>query len=124
MVYGYRYNQLNRIVRMDAVTGIDNSDNSFTPSRTTNYHEAITYDPNGNIRRYLRNGTTANSSPLEMDSLNYKYISNTNKLRRVTDAVTSGNYADDIDNQTDADNYVYDEIGNLIADNRFLPASK
>lgn len=80
------------------------------------YHEAVTYDPNGNIRKYLRNGTNASSGPLDMDSLSYKYYSNTNKLRRVTDAVSSGNYADDINNQSDTSNYVYDAIGNLVED--------
>ena len=113
LTYGYRYDQLNRIVRMDAFTGLENSDNSFTPSRIDDYHEEVSYDPNGNIRSYLRNGY---GGTLGMDNLGYEYISNTNKLKKVTDAVSSGNYAEDIDNQTDANNYVYDEIGNLIQD--------
>ena len=116
LVYGYRYDQLNRIVRMDAFRGFENSDNSFDPTRLNMYHEAVTYDPNGNIRKYLRNGTDATSGSLDMDSLTYKYYANTNKLRRVTDAVSSGNYTDDIDNQSDTSNYLYDAIGNLIRD--------
>jgi len=116
MVYGYRYDQLNRIVSMDAFDGLDNADNTLTANRLDDYHEAVTYDPNGNIRTYLRNGTTAGSSPLGMDDLGYTYITNTNKLKRVTDAVSAGNYTVDIDNQSETENYVYDKIGNLVED--------
>ena len=62
---------------------------------------------------YLRNGTTADSNPLEMDDMRYEYYANTNKLRRVHDAVASGNYAVFIDQQTNDNSYKYDNIGNL-----------
>jgi YD repeat-containing protein len=43
-----------------------------------------------------------------------------NKLRQVAEAigVSDAAYIDDIDNQTDPDNYAYDEIGNLIKDTK------
>jgi len=66
---------------------------------------------------YLRNGTTANSNPLAMDNLTYNYIANSNKLSSVNDGVAAGNYSTDIDNQA-ANNYDYDEIGNMIKDNQ------
>jgi len=118
MYYNYRYDQLNRITGMNAYT------NFFVPSRvwTSNmialndYREKIKYDANGNILGYLRNGTVLNSSPLAMDSLSYKYYPGTNRLRQVRDSVNAANYTEDIDNQGDADNYVYDEIGNLTED--------
>lgn len=116
LTYGYRYDQLNRIVRMDAFRGFENSDNSFSPTRLNMYHESVTYDPSGNIRKYFRNGTDATTGPLGMDDLTYSYYTNTNKLKRVTDAVSSGNYSEDIDSQSDTSNYRYDEIGNLIRD--------
>ncbi len=50
-----------------------------------------------------------------MDALTYHYQLNTNKLTHVTDAVSAGAHAVDIDNQAPA-NYSYDKIGNLIAD--------
>ncbi|MCP9751013.1 DUF6443 domain-containing protein [Ferruginibacter sp. HRS2-29] len=116
-VYGYRYDQLNRIKRMDAINGMSAADTTITPVRTANYHEEVKYDPNGNILGYLRNGTTENGGPLEMDSLNYEYIANTNKLKRVTDKTAySNNYKSDIDHQPDATNYTYDAIGNLVQD--------
>ena len=52
----------------------------------------------------------------QMDSMSYYYYPQSNKLRKVTDQVNSGNYSVDIDNQVATDNYQYDKIGNLIAD--------
>jgi len=73
------------------------------------------YDANGNIESYLRNGTAANSNQLAMDDLTYHYTSGTNKLNRVADAVGDGNYTIDIDNQSSV-NYEYDAIGNMVRD--------
>lgn len=137
MVYGYRYDQLNRIMRMDGFNGLNNTSNTFTATRTNDYHEEVTYDPNGNIRTYLRNGTTQGGKLLTMDNLTYQYekASNgqitSNKLRYVHDQVADANYSEDIDSQTSltlgqvqsensasvtGDNFQYDEIGNLIKD--------
>ncbi|HEV8285590.1 MAG TPA: RHS repeat-associated core domain-containing protein [Chitinophagaceae bacterium] len=84
----------------------------------TAYRESIAYDANGNILKYLRNGTATTT---DMDSLNYKYNRDVsgnlvnNKLNYVKDQISSANYAVDIDNQS-ANNYVYDLIGNLKKD--------
>ncbi|MEO6549320.1 MAG: LamG-like jellyroll fold domain-containing protein [Ferruginibacter sp.] len=114
-IYGYKYDQLNRLVRMDALNGLDDNSNSFlqAPTRMDNFHEEISYDPNGNIKTYLRNG---DSRSMNMDNLSYNYIANTNKLSYVTDAVTStpADYHD-IKNQP-VNNFKYDNIGNLIRD--------
>ncbi len=89
---------------------------------TNDYKERVTYDPNGNIRTYVRNGTTTNlpvgvTGGLNMDILGYEYYTNTNQLKRVTDNIGyTGNYPDDIDHQTNSNNYTYDPIGNLISD--------
>lgn len=119
-LYGYKYDQLNRIVSMDAFGGFNNTNNIWTnglPAASSNYKERVSYDANGNILTYLRNGTTVNSNPLAMDNLTYNYIANSNKLSSVNDAVAAGNYTTDIDNQA-ANNYDYDEIGNMIKDNQ------
>ncbi|OYW20464.1 MAG: hypothetical protein B7Z54_01075, partial [Sphingobacteriales bacterium 12-47-4] len=122
-LYNYQYDQLNRIVGMDVYRGLNTASNSWSAiSLTTDYQERIAYDANGNILKYLRNGTAAGSRPLEMDSLNYAYnrdgsgnLTN-NRLRHVKDAVSASNYGkEDIDNQGN-DNYSYDEIGNLTTD--------
>ncbi len=121
-LYGYAYDQLNRIVSMDAFTGLNNTNNTFTAAATANYKERISYDANGNIKTYLRNGTTTGGTQLAMDNLTYGYNLSggklvNNKLRHVQDAIGDANYTDDIDNQA-TDNYDYDAIGNLIKDTK------
>ncbi|MCX6317421.1 MAG: DUF6443 domain-containing protein [Bacteroidetes bacterium] len=163
MLYGYRYDQLNRIVSMDAFNGFNPTANGWyngVATASKNYRERISYDANGNILSYLRNGSTTppptggvggGGGPLEMDNLYYQYpkYANTpanianrtagklmnNRLRFVQDEVAATNYNEDIDNQTTLsrsylesdpaswqpetagdDNYVYDEIGNLVRD--------
>jgi YD repeat-containing protein len=138
-VYGYKYDQLNRIVSMDAFTGLNNVTNAFTAVANANYKERVSYDANGNIKTYLRNGTTQGSTPLDMDNMTYQYEKDgagkltSNKLRYVHDQVADANYSDDINSQTtltlaqvlaqngqltSTDNYAYDAIGNLIKDTK------
>src|SRR6185312_6542052 len=106
LLYNYQYDQLNRLIQMDAMSGLNQGTNSWSTITTLNdYHENATYDANGNIKTYLRNGTTDGGTPLAMDNLsyNYNYDANgklqNNKITSVSDAVASGNYSDDIDNQ-------------------------
>lgn len=112
-VYGYRYDQLNRLKAMNAYTGVDYTTNTVTPATSGEYKERMKYDGNGNILNYLRNGTSANPA---MDDLDYEYIAGTNKLHKVVDHVTTSTYAEDIKNGQSNNNYKYDEIGNLIID--------
>ncbi|WP_123891887.1 RHS repeat domain-containing protein [Chitinophaga costaii] len=91
------------------------------------YEEQIKYDGNGNIVFFNRNGshaTTANvvESQADMDRLSYIYPKDNNgqltanRLRHILDGVSGSNYANkDLVNQA-ADNYHYDNIGNLTAD--------
>jgi hypothetical protein len=112
-VYNYHYDQLNRLSQMDAFSGLNVNTNSFKPVQVDDYKERVSYDPNGNILKYLRNGTTAGSRPLGMDDLTYNYYASTNKLSGLNDAVPSSNYTEDIDDQGTGNNYTYDAIGNL-----------
>jgi RHS repeat-associated protein len=117
-LYGYRYDQLNRIVAMNSYTGFSGSSNTLTPQVGEEYKERISYDPNGNILTYLRNGNTAR---LVMDNMTYSYVPSTNKLDKVTDAATDAaaseydKYGDIKQGQANG-NYVYDAIGNLVKD--------
>jgi hypothetical protein len=136
-LYGYRYDQLNRIVSMDAFGGMNNDANSFVALATTDYTERVSYDPNGNILSYWRNGAAA-ASGTAMDKLTYQYPKDAsgrplnNRLRYVHDEVNSA-YTEDIDSQTPlnlaqvqaeklpeqaGDNYAYDAIGNLVKDTK------
>ncbi|KAA1246527.1 RHS repeat domain-containing protein [Aquimarina sp. RZ0] len=73
----------------------------------------ITYDANGNIQTLNRNKNNAHGSNA-MDKLSYAYkTAKPNQLLRVDDAVGTITDADDIEDQ-DGDNYIYNEIGQLI----------
>ena len=116
MMNRYKYDQLNRILQHDAFTGTSTSAyGSLT--NTNEYKNTFTYDANGNILNQFRNGN-GNTAAQAMDNLTYNYQSGTNKLTSVNDAVggaQSANYEDDLENQT-ANNYTYDQIGNLVSD--------
>ncbi|MEO9023275.1 MAG: RHS repeat-associated core domain-containing protein [Ginsengibacter sp.] len=117
-IYGYKYDQLNRLVAMDAYNGLNNTTNVFTPVSINDYKERISYDANGNIKSYLRNG---NAARLSMDNLTYTYKPNTNQLDKVTDAAPDAAFGEydkynDIKQGQQNKNYQYDEIGNLISD--------
>ncbi|GAA0561210.1 RHS repeat-associated core domain-containing protein [Chitinophaga japonensis] len=107
--YGYAYDQLNRLVQLRQ------HDVTSNWNVLDDYRESISYDANGNILTYLRNGTTQGARQLAMDNLSYAYQPGTNRLRHVKDAVDASNYTEDIDDQPD-DNYRYDRIGNLVHD--------
>jgi RHS repeat-associated protein len=117
LFYSYRYDQLNRIVSMQAYKGFNASTNQWNPVSINDYREDVTYDPNGNILTYNRKGAPTTGKPEAMDQLTYSYLPNSNKLRHVKDAIGNANYEADIDNQPD-DNYQYDAIGNLIRDDK------
>jgi RHS repeat-associated protein len=127
--YDYHYDQLNRLVAVDRHEMNSSSGAGFTTLRvgdaSNNYQERVSYDGNGNILTYLRNGTTAGARPLAMDNLTYNYNRDgngylvNNRLRHINDAVPAGNYpavaGDPVDlHDQAADNYNYDKIGNLI----------
>jgi RHS repeat-associated protein len=108
----YHYDQLNRIKRMEALHGQNAAANTWTFGlRFNGYIESFTYDPNGNIKTLSRNSNVA-----QIDDLTYNYLAGTNKLTSVTDPISSGLVNYDIDGQA-ANNYSYDRIGNMTADN-------
>jgi hypothetical protein len=102
ITYGFKYDQLNRLLAQDAYTGLTNATNIFTQASITDYKEQLTYDPNGNIKTYLRNGT---GSSLSLNNYAYTYTANTNRLASITNSVT-----------TLTKTYAYDNIGNATAD--------
>lgn len=118
MLYQYSYDVLNRLKGMNAEHGLNAASNTWTPISVDDFKERVTYDPNGNILTYHRNGNnTWEGKPSAMDKLTYHYNAGTNKLNWVHDSVPAGNYDVDIDEQ-EADNYAYDAIGNLISDSK------
>ncbi|WP_341842858.1 hypothetical protein [Chitinophaga caseinilytica] len=112
--YSYGYDQLNRLVEVRQHSGITGGWSNG--SIIEDYKESISYDANGNILHLHRNSTTAGGRLLLMDKMAYNYKAGTNQLTFVTDEVASGNYSEDIDNQSSG-NYAYDAAGRMIRDN-------
>lgn len=114
--HAFTYDQLHRIKSSQVFKGLDVNNNSWgNANAIDDYATDYRFDPNGNLLRLNRNGSSQSSNPLKMDKLKYKYISGTNKLDHVEDRVPDGDYKIDIDNQKPG-NYKYDRIGNLIHD--------
>lgn len=103
----FRYDELNRLTAAD----FHSFGNGWNP--TTDFGSNYNYDANGNITKLQRNGFAAQS--LAMDNLTYHYNSNTNQLNRIDDSVPDDVYDSDLDDQG-ANNYRYDETGNLTKD--------
>ncbi|OUL60586.1 thrombospondin type 3 repeat-containing protein, partial [Flavobacterium sp. AJR] len=120
----YKYDQLNRIKEMTSQS-ISYNQNLSTNSPTSGYRSNYSYDRNGNLDKLNRWAPLPTGVITLMDQLTYNYKPGTNKLRHVNDAVPNGVFTNDsknandtsldIDNQT-ADNYGYDDIGQLITD--------
>jgi RHS repeat-associated protein len=136
LLNSYKYDQLNRLTKMNTYKGLNPQTNNWNAIAIDDYGEEISYDANGNIQVYKRNGS---AGKLDMDKMTYQYPKDingkivNNRLRYVHDEVNAGNYAEDIDSQTpltlaqvkaeksaeqQADNYIYDAIGNLIQDKK------
>lgn len=112
----YSYDQLNRLKRMQVKRGLHPTANAWEPVTIEDFKEDITYDEDGNIQTYARNGSpTYANRPLAMDNLTYIYKPGKNQLDFIADTVNSSNYDIDIDNQY-VGNYVYDTLGNLVKD--------
>lgn len=107
----YTYDQLNRIKSMDGLNR--NTDQSTAAS---GYNSSYSFDSNGNLdtlKRYAHNGTTS----VLMDHFKYHYNSGNNQLNWVDDVAGVSVFSNaDIDNSMNANNYNYDEIGQLLAD--------
>jgi RHS repeat-associated protein len=107
----YTYDQLNRIKSM---AGLIRHDNQSTTA--SGYSSNYSYDANGNLQtlqRYAHDGSTS----VLMDDFEYHYNSGNNQLNWVDDLAGASLFTDnDIDNSMNANNYSYDEIGQLISD--------
>ena len=125
----YKYDQLNRIVEMQAYQNINANTNSWASGSTYAglYHNSFSYDASGNILTQIRN----DSSGHVLDNLTYHYAqlngrTIANRLYHVNDSIASNYSSTDIDDQGSYDstlteinsknNYSYDAIGQLVKD--------
>jgi RHS repeat-associated protein len=113
--YIYKYDQLNRITKMDTWSNVSTNSWNTGGAALKKYGLEVSYDPNGNISALKRRGSINTSAGELMDDLIYSYEPGTNKLNHVHDNVPSAKYTMDIDGQL-PDNYAYDNSGNLTND--------
>ncbi|WP_127125652.1 RHS repeat-associated core domain-containing protein [Pseudoflavitalea rhizosphaerae] len=125
--YEFRYDAANRLGTADYTQNINaasggsyvNSEMDFTVSGNTGANNGfIPYDANGNILEMTHKGFVIGQTPVAIDKLTYTYSSNSNKLLRVTDAITADyKSADFRDGDNAASNdYIYDVNGSMIND--------
>ena len=112
----YTYDQLQRIKAGEAYDALDRTNNTWDDGASVlgTYATSYSYDPAGNLLALGRAGNNAGTP--EMDDFKYKYYPGSNRLQRVNDNIPSGNYDMDVDDQGSGDNYIYDELGNLVYD--------
>ena len=115
--YGFTYDAANRLTRANFTqyTG-----SAWNVSAGVDYSvPTITYDQNGNIIKMQQKGQVLTSSPT-IDSLDYGYFTNSNRLSYVNDKTNNvnsrlGDFKEITSNTTQ--DYWYDGNGNLTKDN-------
>ena len=119
----YKYDQLNRIKESNSFDNLNIGSNSWGSGQTAKYHNAFTYDANGNIATQVRYDGA--STPELIDNLTYKYkdlqgnigTSNPKKHNRLYSVNDTKDYDTlDIDPGQGINNYTYDAEGRLIGD--------
>ena len=107
---GYRYDQLNRIKKMQTITPATSTlwaANSFSSDK---YKTTYNYDANGNITYLSRH----NNNAVAMDNITYTYTNVlNNQLSSISDPLNVVSTTDIGGSSA----YTYDDIGNLISDN-------
>src|SRR5690606_22542528 len=92
------YDQLHRIVQARSLTAYGSTGYAQRGTGAEAYDVDYSYDANGNLLTLQRR----DSQTAVQDDLIYEYNTGTNRLRNT--------------NAADGENYVYDEIGNLVSD--------
>jgi len=104
--YTYHYDQLNRLKKMRYYSGITGT--AWSRSNISlNYQENISYDGNGNILTYGRNGGDTTAQTIDSLTYYYNYAGGklvNNKLNYIHDAIDSSGYDLDLRNQTSTTN--------------------
>ena len=121
--FGFEYDNMNRLLKADFT---QYTQNAWTTSAGINFSMKLgdgvntnsAYDANGNIRRLQQWGYKTTGGT-QVDDMLYEYYASGNKLRNIreqgTGTVNHG-LGDFTDKYTGADDYGYDNNGNLVTD--------
>ncbi len=126
--YRYRYNYRDEFdwAYFANITPYSNSTYEGQASFNLNYYNWTTYDKNGNVKRMYRYGTNISgcSNGLYLDNLTFNYSSTagSNRLTHIDDSYSNNCVPGELTDQN-ANNYVYNQLGQLIIDyqaNRYI----
>ncbi|WP_201747888.1 DUF6443 domain-containing protein [Chitinophaga vietnamensis] len=113
--YGYNYDSAGRLIRA-AFSQQNTTGAAWTKDKMDFSVDRLAYDANGNIGKMMQFGMDG-VTPTRIDSLNYTYRANSNKLAAVYDSSAFVTPLGDFKNGTNAgDDYDYDPMGNLTKD--------
>lgn len=115
--YGYSYDKLGRLTHAEFRNN-HTSPSSWQKDNLDYSVSNLSFDERGNIINMVQMGNDI-SGPVEMDRLNYQYLSNSNRLIKVTDlgvSTTTAQLPDFKDNANLTEEYTYDDNGNLLFD--------
>ncbi|PZR29022.1 MAG: hypothetical protein DI535_04205 [Citrobacter freundii] len=120
--YDFAYDAANRLLKADfkennSGSSWDNSIVDFSVQMgISGADDNTAYDRNGNIKRMKQWGLKI-TGKAQLDNLTYSYYNDGNRLRGVSDAVSTDNKLGDFtDKNTSADDYGYDVNGNMVTD--------
>lgn len=106
--YDYRYDLADRLTQASYAVPANTAQNG---RYTVN---GISYDPNGNLLRLVRNNQQTETRFTTVDNLSFNYLPHSNRISKVTDTHTNKNYlAQDFKPGGSAASYSYDGNGNL-----------
>ena len=123
-IYDYSYDRASRLLKADFTqkTGQYATQFDFDVWMGDGVNPGTAYDANGNIKAMKQRGITAVGAPVTIDDLTYTYFKRgsqfqcSNKLLRVSDAVTGTTGLGDFTDNNSGDDYGYDRNGNLVTD--------
>ncbi|MEO6901928.1 MAG: DUF6443 domain-containing protein [Bacteroidia bacterium] len=123
--YGYGYDTYNRLKEAfyTTQTGVINPTGGWSVGGSNFSASNMAYDENGNIQSMKHRGVNIAGQSITLDDLSYGYAANSNKLLSVSESASSQSKDPTaFDNLGDfrdvpgANDYTYDENGNLLTD--------
>ncbi|WP_160290283.1 DUF6443 domain-containing protein [Flavihumibacter solisilvae] len=116
--YDYGYDVANRLLKADFSDPSGGMNFNVSLGNGSDPNQA--YDYNGNIKKMKQQGWYAGNPSAVIDDLTYSYLSYSNRLYKVVDAVTNDNKLGDFTDRFSGTDYNYDGNGNLTADRNKL----